>query len=83
MAPRNYRTITFSVMGFDKGLLPGEVAAEISKQFGEKNIESIQFCPGRVARVTFDCASRKEAFDDKDELSIGEVTCRIMRPRQT
>ena len=83
MAPRNYRTITFSVIGSNKGLLPGDVVAKISKQFGEKNVESIQFCPGTAVRVSFNCASRKEAFDGQDELTIGEVSCRIMHHRKT
>lgn len=43
---------------------------------------SIQQCPGRVARITFDkeCAAAKEALEELGEVTVNGVQCLVLRP---
>ena len=45
-------------------------------------MQAIQLCPGQEVRVTFEQSYRKEEFDDKSEVMIGSVACKIRHVRR-
>lgn len=87
MAPRAWsRTIDIECKDFPAGTLSSDVAKWVFEYFitnhPDFKVVSIQQCPGRVARVTFDkdCDSAKDTLEELGEVSINGVQCLVVRP---
>ena len=74
------RTLILSTEGF-KNAKPDEIAKAIYEELGD-TVQAIQLCPGQEVRVTFKQRYRKEEYDDKSEVMIGSVACKIRHIRQ-
>ena len=77
---QNKRTLIFSTEGF-KNTKPDEIAKAIYAELGD-TVQAIQLCPGQEVRVTFEQSYHKEEFDDKTEVMIGSVACKIRHIRR-
>ena len=87
MAPRSWqRTVDIVCRDFPADTVPSDVAKWVLDFFVNSypnfKVVSIQFVPGRVARVTFDkhCTAAKGTIEDLREIPVNGVQCAVLQP---
>ena len=87
MAPRSWtRTVDIVVKDFPAGTPAPDIAKWVLGFFVNTlpnfKVVSIQQCPGRVARVTFDkdCVTAKDTVEALGEVTINGVRCPVLQP---
>ena len=84
MAPPAWeRTIDVRVHNFPTGTASPDIASALKDFFATQSFElqSIQQCPGFVARVTFADSAPKLLYERAGEIVVGDVTCPVVVPR--